>query len=440
MKKLIISDRLIYHTSLTDQSTIKKLEIVPGTHHIEKLGEIPHSGKNSTCQTISVEVSQDIIEPICEDHVILVPQKKLAQHKKKPIDINNYYQQKCHQAGNIVKFGIPNPTRDERRKLCKVTYDNDPPASDKNNTYVTDGENNNDHAIQKNESQLKGKAKKVDTKKCKQNVDDDCNYVVLAEMKKISSIDKYAAEISDEDDDFDKLNHQNWSKTRLVDKISILKEENKKLRLDNSRLRALPLVSEDLPKIAKISKKLLMALKGHTLPKNPKHYLMLKIKFLKLLNKSIFSQRNLNKKLSISTQKKELHLEKTQNNLQKETPICYDMISELSTAESDGFVKFGGCLIEKEKLMRLDKSKGTTYFTTSLMNIFFSKEEMATNSMTGKKVIFQKKNGDDRKTATKKELVSTCRKAVIGNNLTSPLKLKNTFNCPMCANYSTIVF
>ncbi|XP_020298330.1 uncharacterized protein LOC109862644 [Pseudomyrmex gracilis] len=84
------------------------------------------------------------------------------------------------------------------------------------------------------------------------------------------------------------------------------------------------------------------------------------------------------------------------------------VLVELLFSVIRNMIDFGGRLIEKEKINRIDKNKGLMTYASSLMGIVFNSEEMATSTMTGTVSNFQKGVG-----SSKKELNSSVRDAVI---------------------------
>ncbi|XP_046399384.1 uncharacterized protein LOC124165889 [Ischnura elegans] len=60
-------------------------------------------------------------------------------------------------------------------------------------------------------------------------------------------------------------------------------------------------------------------------------------------------------------------------------------------------MNFGGRLVEKERVARVDKSRGISFFTSNIMAVVFSKEEMAKSSIAGGECNLNKKKGEDTK-------------------------------------------
>lgn len=75
-------------------------------------------------------------------------------------------------------------------------------------------------------------------------------------------------------------------------------------------------------------------------------------------------------------------------------------------------INIGGRLVDKQKIARIDKSKGVSYFATALMGMVFTSEEMGTCTMTGEVSNFQKKTSTAK---SKKQLDPIIRDAFIGN-------------------------
>ncbi|XP_046391830.1 uncharacterized protein LOC124160120 [Ischnura elegans] len=65
--------------------------------------------------------------------------------------------------------------------------------------------------------------------------------------------------------------------------------------------------------------------------------------------------------------------------------------------DEEGFMNFGGRLVEKERVARVDKSRGISFFTSNIMAVVFYKEEMAKSSITGGECNLNKKKGEGTK-------------------------------------------
>jgi hypothetical protein len=82
--------------------------------------------------------------------------------------------------------------------------------------------------------------------------------------------------------------------------------------------------------------------------------------------------------------------------------------------------------VEKLKVARLDKNKGVSSYTSALMSIIFTSEEMAHSSMTGTVSNFQRnKDSEINGKQGKKELDPSVKEAIIG-------KLMLGFSLPFC--------
>ncbi|XP_018403216.1 PREDICTED: uncharacterized protein LOC108780092 [Cyphomyrmex costatus] len=78
-------------------------------------------------------------------------------------------------------------------------------------------------------------------------------------------------------------------------------------------------------------------------------------------------------------------------------------------------LNIGDRTVDKRKVSRIDRSKGLSSFTTALMGIVFSPEEMGTCTMTGEVSNFQKKTISSNTTiaSSKKQLDPVIKDAFI---------------------------
>lgn len=91
------------------------------------------------------------------------------------------------------------------------------------------------------------------------------------------------------------------------------------------------------------------------------------------------------------------------------------LIQEDYTTSSSALMDFGGRSIDVDRIKRIDKSKGISAYTSALMSVVFTSEEMATSTMTGTVSNFQKNKMEEDQNANKKqELNPFIRDAVIG--------------------------
>ncbi|XP_046398223.1 uncharacterized protein LOC124165029 [Ischnura elegans] len=166
----------------------------------------------------------------------------------------------CRQASSIKKFGVPNPTKKERRQLCAKMI-----SSSEGEMSTTEEENNDtiDGGGKQKKRQCSSNPK---SRKAMNVVVKTTNNEVANRIRDLPLDHLLRSDvISDDDDDDDSSDFENSSKSRLLQKISILQEENKKLRQDNARLRALRCVSEDLEKVLENStavREMMLKLKG----------------------------------------------------------------------------------------------------------------------------------------------------------------------------------
>ncbi|XP_071580898.1 uncharacterized protein [Temnothorax nylanderi] len=165
----------------------------------------------------------------------------------------------CQHVKNIELFGVPNPSREERRKLCKKPSCSEPEDLDssdldssvQNNNTITSAK------VDKPPPPKKQKTKALTVKKNNALLQSQIENLSRDFIKKTSQID-LIDDIEEEEEEEEEENDEDssmfkWSKDRLVDLISTLKVENKKLREDNARLRALRAISEDLHKMTVMS-------------------------------------------------------------------------------------------------------------------------------------------------------------------------------------------
>ncbi|XP_029168414.1 uncharacterized protein DDB_G0288739-like [Nylanderia fulva] len=150
----------------------------------------------------------------------------------------------CQHVKNIELFGVPNPSREERRKLCHK------PSGSSNQSHTLDFNSSEDDS-EPNKSLKKRKKTETSSIGKSHSLQSPIENLSRDFIKKSSRIDLINNEEEKENDEDGSM--FKWSKTKLIDLINTLQIENKKLREDNARLRALRAINEDLHKMTAMS-------------------------------------------------------------------------------------------------------------------------------------------------------------------------------------------
>ncbi|XP_071646806.1 uncharacterized protein [Temnothorax longispinosus] len=290
------------------------------------------------------------------------------------------------------------------------------------------------------------------------------NITVLSQIENVIQEKENVAEIIDSDEDSDnKYQFHKLSKKQLNYKVLIFEEENKKLRLDNARLRTLRCVNEDLGKINQLSSNILKNL-DRLQKKSLPLFIGMPDKYHDYHHCSNDNTNSSKSEMRKSSKKDTLSVPTTNvtktahpspstytvtndytsddhNNVQPEEndqtatltqsdatdgqpdrqedhhqdrenndPITTKVEEAVFTKTDE--LNIGGRIIDKRKVVRIEKSKGVSYFVTTLMGIVFTKKEIGTCSMTGETSNFHK-NKCDLAPIEKKQLDPAVRDALI---------------------------
>ncbi|XP_039308608.1 uncharacterized protein LOC105204312 isoform X3 [Solenopsis invicta] len=287
----------------------------------------------------------------------------------------------CNIRENCIKYGIPNPSKEERKLIKKKVTDDSSDEEDIVKNKASTSKDANKESIMYNR-------RKEILKRCQ-------------ETKKTNTI---------LDDSGEKLSERD-----LLKELSFLREKNKKLEEDNRRLRALRAVNENLSNIQDMSKRVkkdLQEMKDmlHEMNNNAKIKSKITCENVPVsqLKHDDNNEENLNTFLFDN-------IELTNHNhfcdnidgdqLIKEADILIDTTVDTSTLEPSSAINSN----EQAKLIDLDGSArvmvsevqinrcnhtSVSKLTSDLMSVVFSQTDLANSSVTGKVAnIHKKKEG-----------------------------------------------
>lgn len=88
-----------------------------------------------------------------------------------------------------------------------------------------------------------------------------------------------------------------------------------------------------------------------------------------------------------------------------------NIIGDKFCFQDEDFIWFGERKVERQQILKIDKSRGLSFYVSVLMNTVFSKVELSTKSLTGKTSNFQKAAGTK---SVKEALDTDTKNSVIG--------------------------
>ncbi|KMQ87562.1 hypothetical protein RF55_13115 [Lasius niger] len=293
---------------------------------------------------------------------------------------------------NLEKYGITELDKRDRKQFTKKQTESD-----------------------SNESEVKETKKGAKQKKFILNVKKGKELLKQYNHKK----QKYSSQSKFVDDDEsgeenEKSPVYKQSKSQLTDTVTVLNEENKRLRRDNERLRRLRSVNEDLPKIDKMLKDLTVNLQSASCKTESLNHQIDKLQQISKLDLPI------NNKLKSSSQKSDTCNPESPLEDFPDTPdvaikvnthelehVHDDAADKVKSSDHQSIaeiktVDLGGpepCVVNATRLSLCNHTSASKLIC-EMMSLLFTKEELATSSLTGTVANFHCEKG----VAAKKKL------------------------------------